>query len=87
MKSGLVEAIFLSMMTDKEKFAIGIDAECLTCEVCALREEEKLQGLSDVTEVIQHVLHVLLVLGPTALNKDKARHLHCPAWKNMHTMI
>lgn len=56
----------------------------LTSEVCALREQQQLQWLSDVTEVVQHVPHVLLVVFPTALNKDEAGHLHCPAWK-IHT--
>lgn len=52
----------------------------LTGEVCAFREEQQLQRLSDVAEVVQHILHVLLVLRPTALNEDKAGHLHSPTW-------
>ncbi len=51
----------------------------LTSEVCALGEQQQLQGLSDVTEVVQHVLHVRLVHFPTTLDKDEAGHLHCPA--------
>lgn len=53
----------------------------LTSEVCALWEQQQLQRLSDVTEVVQHVLQVLLVLLPTTLNKNEAGHLHRPAWK------
>lgn len=53
----------------------------LTSEICALREQKQLQRLSDVTEVVQHVLQVFLVSLPTTLNEDKAGHLHCPAWE------
>lgn len=53
----------------------------LTSEVCALREEQQLQGLFDITEVVQHVLQVLLVCIPASLNKNEAGHLHCPACK------
>lgn len=53
----------------------------LTSEVCALWEQEQLQWLSDVTEVVQHVLHVPLVVHPTTLNENEAGHLHCPSWK------
>lgn len=52
----------------------------LTGEVRALREQQQLHGLSDVTEVVQHVLHVRLVLLPAALDEDEAGHLHRPAW-------
>lgn len=52
----------------------------LTGEVCAFGEKQQLQWLSDVTEVVQHVLHVLLVLHPTAVNEDEAGHLHSPTW-------
>lgn len=54
----------------------------LTSEVCALRKQQQLQGLSDVAEVVQHVLQVLLVLFPPTLDEDKAGHLHCPACKH-----
>lgn len=52
----------------------------LTGEVRALWEQQQLQGLSDVTEIVQHVLHVRPVHFPTTLNKDEAGHLHRPAW-------
>lgn len=59
----------------------GVMQTVSTSQVCALGEQQQLQWLSDVTEVVQHVLQVFLVLFPSTMNKDKAGHLHCPACK------
>lgn len=46
--------------------------KAVTGQVSALREEEELQVLSDVTEVFQHVPHVAVVLLPLTLDEDEA---------------
>lgn len=59
----------------------GMHSSCLTSQICALRKQQQLQGLSDVTEVVQHVLQVLLVHLPASLDENEAGHLHGPTWK------